>query len=138
VALYNRALNAGEINSHYLARTPNNQPQASFTATPNPVETNTQVSFNGSASSDPDGTVTKYEWDLDGNGNYETDTGSTPTVTQAYADAGEYKVGLRVTDNGGATGTSSVNLTVKNQPPTASFSAVPSPRCPTRLPSARR
>jgi YD repeat-containing protein len=127
VALYNRALNAGEINSHYLARTPNNQPQASFTATPNPVETKAQVTFDGSASTDPDGAIVKYEWDLDGNGSYETNTGSTPTATNTYLDAGQYKVGLRVTDDGGATGTSSVNLAVKNQPPTASFTAVPNP-----------
>ncbi len=127
VAIYNRALSAGEINSHYLARTPNNLPEASFTATPNPVETDTQVSFNASGSSDPDGTIAKYEWDLDGNGSYETNTGSTPTTTSSYAGAGEYQVGLRVTDNGGATATSSVNLVVKNQPPTASFIATPNP-----------
>ncbi len=127
VALYNRALNAGEINSHYLARTPNNLPQASFTATPNPVETNDQVTFDGSASSDPDGAVVKYEWDLDGNGSYETNTGATPTTTSSYPDAGEYKVGLRVTDDGGATATSSIGLAVKNRPPTASFTAVPNP-----------
>jgi YD repeat-containing protein len=127
VAIYNRALNAGEINSHYLARTPNNLPQASFTVSPNPVETKAQVTFNGTGSSDPDGTIAKYEWDLDGNGSYETDTGSTATVTNAYSTAGEYKVGLRVTDNGGATATSSVNLVVQNQPPTASFTATPNP-----------
>jgi len=127
VAIYKRALSAGEINSHYLARTPNNLPQASFTATPNPVETNTQVTFDGSGSSDPDGTIAKYEWDLDGNGSYETDTGSTAITTHGYADAGQYNVGLRVTDNGGAVGTSSVIVAVKNRPPTASFTAVPNP-----------
>jgi YD repeat-containing protein len=127
VAIYNRALNAGEINAHYLARTPNNLPQASFTASPNPAETNAQVSFNGSASSDPDGTIAKYEWDLDGNGSYETDTGSTPTTTKTYSAAGEYKVGLRVTDNGGATATTTVSMAVQNQPPKASFTATPNP-----------
>jgi YD repeat-containing protein len=127
VAIYKRALNAGEINSHYLARSPNNLPQASFTASPNPVETKAQVSFNGSASSDPDGSIVKYEWDLDGNGSYETNTGSISTVTNAYAAAGEYQVGLKVTDDGGATATSSVNLVVQNQPPTASFTATPNP-----------
>jgi YD repeat-containing protein len=127
VAIYKRALSAGEINSHYLARTPNNLPQASFTATPNPVETNIQVTFDGSASSDPDGSIVKYEWDLDGNGSYETDTGSTAAASQSYADAGQYNVGLRVTDNGGAVGTSSVIVAVKNRPPTASFTAVPNP-----------
>jgi YD repeat-containing protein len=125
VATYNRALNAGEINSHFLARG-NNAPQASFTATPNPVETNAQVTFNGAGSSDPEGPI-KYEWDLDGNGSYETNTGSNATTTQSYAISGEYKVGLRVTDNGGATATSSVGLVVQNQPPKASFTATPNP-----------
>jgi YD repeat-containing protein len=126
VAIYNRALNAGEINSHYLARG-NNAPQASFTATPNPVETNAQVTFDATGSSDADGTITKYEWDLDGNGSYETDTGTTATATKAYSAAGVYQVGLKVTDDDGATATSSLSLAVKNQPPTASFTAVPNP-----------
>ncbi len=127
LAIYNRALSPGEINSHYLARTPNNLPQASFTATPNPVETNAQVSFDATGSSDPDGAIVKYEWDLDGNGSYETNTGSTPTTTISYPTAGEYKVGLRVTDNGGAVATSSAALLVQNRPPKASFTATPNP-----------
>jgi YD repeat-containing protein len=127
LALYNRALTPAEINSHYLARVLNNAPQASFTATPNPVETNTAVSFDGTGSSDVDGTIAKYEWDLDGDGSYETDTGSTPTTSRSYATPGEYKVGLKVTDNKGGTATSSVGLAVQNQPPKASFTLTPSP-----------
>jgi PKD repeat protein len=127
LAIYNRALSANEINSHYLARGGNKAPEASFTTTPNPVETNAPVTFNGSSSNDVDGTVAKYEWDLDGNGTYETNTGSTPTVSKSYATPGEYKVGLRVTDDKGATGTNNVNLVVQNQPPKASFTASPNP-----------
>ena len=89
-----------------------NSPQASFTATPNPVAANAQVNFDGSASSDPDGTIVKYEWDLDGNGSYETNTGSTATTTSSYPSAGEYQVGLRVTDNSGATATTTRTVTV--------------------------
>ena len=63
------------------------------------------VAFNASASSDPDGTIAKYEWDLDGNGSYETNTGTTPTASHSYATPGERNVGLRVTDNNGATAT---------------------------------
>ena len=46
----------------------NQQPGASFTATPNPATTGQSVAFNAAASTDPDGTIAKYEWDLDGNG----------------------------------------------------------------------
>ena len=66
----------------------NQAPTASFTATPNPANTNATVSFNASASVDPDGTIAKYEWDLDGNGTYETNTGTTKTTSQLLRDAG--------------------------------------------------
>jgi hypothetical protein len=82
------------------------------------------VSFNGSTSSDPDGTIAKYEWDLDGNGSFETDTGTTPTTSRAYSAA--VTVGLRVTDNGGATATVT-HAVVINGAPTASFTFAPSP-----------
>jgi PKD repeat protein len=84
------------------------------------------VSFNGSTSSDPDGMIAKYEWDLDGNGTYETDTGTTATTTKSYATAGTVNVGLRVTDNRGATTTVTHALTV-NGAPTASFTVSPNP-----------
>ena len=100
VALYSRALTPAEITAH-LAAGANAPPTASFTASPNPVNTGQTVSFDGTASSDPDGTVAKYEWDLDGNGSYETDTGTTRTASRAYTQTGAVTVGLRVTDNAG-------------------------------------
>ena len=105
VALYSRALNAGEIDRHttWLGRQP---------AAPRPPsqrlrtrsQPNHQVTFDASGSTDPDGTIVKYEWDLDGNGSYETNTGATPTADADLRDAkAKYTVGLRVTDDGGAT-----------------------------------
>jgi PKD repeat protein len=105
----------------------NQPPIGSFTATPNPVNTNTTVSFNASASSDPGGSISKYEWDLDGNGTYETNTGTTKTTSRSYTTPGEVVVGLRVTDNKGLQGTTTRTITVQNQPPTASFTFSPSP-----------
>jgi PKD repeat protein len=105
----------------------NRPPTASFTISPNPTGPNKVVTFDGSASSDPDGTIAKYEWDLDGNGSYETSTGTTRTVTKSYATQGSVAVGLRVTDSGGATATTSKALTVANQAPVPSFTATPSP-----------
>ena len=87
-------------------------PTAAFTISPNPASPGTLVTFNATGSSDPDGTIAKYEWDLDGNGTYETSTGSTPTVSKAYTEAGTRQVGLKVTDNGGGTGTTTHVLIV--------------------------
>jgi len=104
----------------------NRAPNGSFTATPNPVKTNTQVTFDASASTDPDGTIAKYEWDLDGNGSFETNSGSNPKTTRSYASEGEINVRLRVTDNGGGTDLAVRTLTViNNQPPTAAILATP-------------
>jgi PKD repeat protein len=105
----------------------NRPPTASFTVSPSPATTNQTVTFNASASTDPDGPLAKYEWDLDGNGSYETSTGTNPVATKSYAAKGNITVGLRVTDSGGATATTSKALTITNQPPTPSFTVSPSP-----------
>src|SRR3954469_15913400 len=60
--------------------------------------------------SDPDGTIAGIDFDLDGDGTYETpakrlgDTpsGSMGTATTTFA-AGDYEIGVRVTDSEGAT-----------------------------------
>jgi YD repeat-containing protein len=120
--------NSGGTATKSVALTVQNRaPTASFTATPNPAVVNATVSFNGSASKDPDGTVAKYEWDLDANGSYETSTGATATTTKTYATIGARTIGLRVTDNSGATATTTQTVTIQNSPPTASFTVSPSP-----------
>ncbi|HEX4752855.1 MAG TPA: PKD domain-containing protein [Solirubrobacterales bacterium] len=125
VALYNRALTPTEIEAHYLARNTHNPPVGSFTATPNPVSTGTSVTFNASGSSAPDGKIVSYEWDLDGNGSYETNSGSTPTTTKSFAKAGQYQVGLRVTDEAGASSTTTQTVTVQDAAPNAAFTTAP-------------
>ena len=128
VALYDRALNAGKpspITSRAAAH--NIAPEASFTVSPNPTATGDTVNFDAAGSKDPDGTIAKYDWDLDGNGTYETNSGTSPTTSRAYATPGARTIGLRVTDNGGATATTTRTLTIQNTAPTASFTASPSP-----------
>ena len=56
----------------------------------------------------------KYEWDLDGNGTFETNTGTTSTTSRVYANAATVNIGLRVTDDDGATGTTIRSLGVKS------------------------
>ena len=118
VAVYASALTAGQIRAHYEAAgfaTTNEAPIASFTSSSSSLA----LGVNGSASSDPDGTVASYVWDF---GDGTTDTGVTASHT--YAAAGTYTVRLTVTDDQGATGTTTRAVTVAmapNQLPTASF-----------------
>jgi PKD repeat protein len=103
----------------------NRVPSASFTATPGTALSGVAIAFNATASSDPDGTISKYEWDFDGNGSYEADAGATASTSHAFFTSGTITVGLRVTDNSGATATTTRTVTIQNSPPTASFSATP-------------
>ena len=59
--------------------------------------------FNGGASSDPDGTIASYSWNF-GDGSPAV---TTPTATYTYAAGGPETVTLTVTDNQGATGSTS-------------------------------
>ena len=75
------------------------------------------IAFNGSTSSDPDGTIVSYAWNF-GDGT----TGTGATVNKVYANAGNFTATLTVTDNGGATGSATVAVTVTspaNQLPVA-------------------
>jgi YD repeat-containing protein len=103
-----------DTETHTVIVVANQAPNASFTASPNPAILGQTTQFNASASADPDGSIVKYEWDLDGNGTYETDTGTTKTTSRTYAAVGTTSVGLRVTDDGGKTTTTTVPVTVNS------------------------
>lgn len=90
-------------------------PVASFTITPGVAVANQPVLFT-STSGDPDGTLTEQVWDLNGDGNY--DNGGGATARRTFADAGEYVVGLRVTDDTGLVSFDSQTLTVLPAPGT--------------------
>ncbi len=128
VAVYSRALSAAEIAEHKASHGINRRPHATLSATPNPVETATEVSFNASGSTDPDGSIVNYQWDLDGNGSFETDTGATATAKATYSQEGKVTVTVRVRDNETATDTENVVVTVADEeeppppPPTVSYS----------------
>jgi len=81
----------------------NQPPTASFVAGTNGLA----VAVDGTASHDPDGTIASYAWTFGDGG---TATGSTANHT--YAAAGTYTITLKVTDNAGATGTTSHQVTV--------------------------
>jgi serine protease len=102
------------LTGSYTTAAANVAPTASFTSSC----TDLTCSFNGSASSDSDGTISSYSWSFGGTG---------ATVSNTFASAGTYAVTLTVTDNDGATDSSTQNVTVTAAPvnvaPTASFTS---------------
>ncbi len=88
---------------------PNQPPTAALTVSCTALE----CSASGTGSSDGDGTVTSYAWSWGDGG-----TSSGPTATHTYAAAGTYDVTLTVTDNDGAPGSATQQVTVA--PPAAS------------------
>ncbi|GIG38661.1 PKD domain-containing protein [Cellulomonas phragmiteti] len=81
----------------------NQAPVAAFTATAG----GPSVAVDASGSSDPDGTITSYGWDFGDGG-----TASGATASHVYTQSGTYTVTLTVTDDDGATGTTSQQVTV--------------------------
>ncbi|MGY2076495.1 PKD domain-containing protein [Blastococcus sp. SYSU DS0828] len=125
VALYPTALSAAQVSAHAVAGgvgTPANVPPgARFDA----VSDELAVAVDAARSHDSDGSIVSWAWTF---GDGATATGA--TATHGYAAAGTYPVTLTVTDDRGATSTSSrlvtVALPVPNEAPTASFTAVAS------------
>jgi PKD repeat protein len=83
---------------------------------------NNPVAFSGNASNDPDGTIVSYAWDLDGNGVF--DNQSSASFVQPLTTPGMVNVGLKVTDNDGATAQTVVPIRV-DQLPVPSFTFSP-------------
>jgi len=101
----------------------NLQPTASFTAIPSSGPAPLGVNFNAMASSDPDGTIATFEWNF-GDGDHATGA----TANHTYTNPGAYTAVLTVTDDKGATASTTRSITVTvpgNALPTASFTADP-------------
>jgi PKD repeat protein len=85
----------------------NQPPRASFAFSPQDPEPGELITFDGTGSYDPDGHITSYRWEF---GDGSEDFG--PTVEHSYTDPGSYTVTLTVTDDKGATGSASRELTI--------------------------
>ncbi|HEY3258941.1 MAG TPA: PQQ-dependent sugar dehydrogenase [Pseudonocardiaceae bacterium] len=107
------AMNTGELR-RVSYPTGNRPPTAVASATPSSGNAPLTVQFDGTGSFDPDGDTLGYAWDLDADGAYDDSTAAQPTYT--YTSPGNVPVGLRVTDPAGASGTTTVTVTV-GQPP---------------------
>ncbi len=81
----------------------NQPPQAAFSPSSTEGFAPLQINFDAGAANDPDGTISSYEWDFG--------DGSPPangmTTSHVYADPGAYNATLSVTDNDGASSSTS-------------------------------
>ena len=87
-----------------------NQPPTAVIASPTASGTyreGTEVSFLSTGSTDPDGTIVSYNWTF-GDGN----TSTLANTTHIYATADTYTVTLTVTDDDGATNSTTVTINV--------------------------
>ena len=91
-------------------------PNARITANPTSGNTPLIVNFNGAQSTDTDGTITTYAWNF-GDGN----TANGISTTHTYTTAGTYTTTLTVTDNQGASGTTSINIITTTQNPSRCY-----------------
>lgn len=85
---------------------------AIFTATPDKGSAPLEVKFDASQSADPDGEIVGYEWDFDEDG--EFDDGSGIEATYTFEKSGDYKVSLRIMDNGGQYATAEKKISISD------------------------
>lgn len=85
----------------------NQPPNAVATLSATQARVGEAITFNASSSSDPDGQIVSYLWQF-GDGQ----TSNQAVVTRSYAQPGSYTVTLTVTDNQGATGQATGQVTV--------------------------
>ncbi|MFQ6125062.1 MAG: right-handed parallel beta-helix repeat-containing protein [Candidatus Heimdallarchaeota archaeon] len=101
---------------HPLKTLPVVPPTANFTYSPTDPSIRDFIDFIDT-STDADGKITSWEWDF-GDGATSMDQNS----SHQYTNKGEYMVKLTVTDNDGLSATVEQTITLRNLPPTASFS----------------
>ena len=85
-------------------------PNAHIEASPDGGEVPLTVGFEARQSYSSISDIVRYEWDLDGDGVYELNRGVLSDLQADFTTAGAVAVGLRVTDEIGLTGETSVDL----------------------------
>jgi trimeric autotransporter adhesin len=108
VAVYPAPLTAAQVARHHdLGRAVNTPPTAAFTST----VTDLRASVDATGSTDTDGRVASYAWNFGDGG-----TAAGVTAAHSYAAPGTYQVTLTITDDDGASATSSRAVTVTAAP----------------------
>ncbi len=103
----------------------NQRPTARFSVRPSNPNINQSVTFDGTASTDADGRIVNWQWTFEGGNRRLSLQGA--RVNVRFTNPGTVNVTLTVTDDDGATNTTSRTLTVgrQNQAPNAQFSVSP-------------
>jgi PKD repeat protein len=116
--LLNDRFDSYRIGYQFRGTNGNQWPVAVATATPDGGNTPLAVNFSSAGSTDLDGTIVSYFWDF---GDGTTSTSANPQHT--YTVPGNYVATVKVTDNLGATTSTTVALevTAPNQNPVAVF-----------------
>ncbi len=109
------SLNAGTKSIQLTVEVVSNSPPTAEANGPYEGYEGVPITLDGSGSSDPDDSIASYEWDLDNDGEYDDATVVTVDVT--FWDDGNYTIGLKVTDEYGASDTDSASVTVLNVEP---------------------
>ena len=98
----------------------NESPTASLSANPSSGGAPLEDTFDASNSEDQDGIIDTFEWEF-GDGN----SGSGRIVEHSFSSPGEYTVTLTVTDNDGATDTTTRSISVEESSPNAALKVEP-------------
>ncbi len=108
-------LGAFEYSSSTIAPPANQSPIAKAGSAQTIVLPTNTASLKGTSSYDPDGTISAYKWSkISGPSSGMVSNSTLVTATAKYLVQGTYKFQLIVTDNKGATGTSTVTITVNS------------------------
>lgn len=126
IRIYDAILNEEEVRAlaSFSGQTANSAPTAVFGLNPSTAQVPANITFNASGSADGDGSIVIYSWDYG-----DSNTGSGKISAHAYQEPGTYDITLTVTDDDGAThsttGTVVVTAADGNAAPVATFSAIP-------------
>jgi PKD repeat protein len=92
-----------------------NAPTANAAASPLTGTAPLSVDFTGSGD-DADGSIVMHEWDFDGDGTFDFSSASNGNTSHTYTSAGIYNAILRVTDDDGLIGATSIRISVSGPP----------------------
>ncbi len=99
---------------------PANRPPRANPGGPYVVDEGSEIILDGTASRDEDGRIVLYQWGTTTDGRTINVIGSGPVVSTSFADGpASVLVGLRVTDDRGATDLATTRVEVRNVPPIA-------------------